>query len=109
MDFAKLFSSHAKVTVELGMGDGRLLESLAKDGSGFYLGIEVNSKSCGEAMSRIALALDNVMIISGSFEEIVPTFPEASVDRFIALLPDPAYIDDKKQDRWEPFYKTVYA
>jgi tRNA G46 methylase TrmB len=107
MDFARLFSSHPKVTVELGMGDGRLLESLAKSGSGLYVGIELSSEQCGQARSRIAL--DNVLILDGSFEEIVPSFPDASVDRFIAILPDPSYIDEKKQDRWKPFYKIVHT
>jgi tRNA G46 methylase TrmB len=105
MDFAKLFSSHPIVTVELGMGDGRLLESLAKSGSGFYLGIELSREICAQARSRIAL--DNTLILGGSFEDIVPAFPDASVDRFIAVLPDPTYIDEKKQDKWKPFYKTV--
>ncbi|HEX2558333.1 MAG TPA: methyltransferase domain-containing protein [Nitrososphaera sp.] len=107
MDFAKVFSSHPKVTVELGMGDGRLLESLAKNDSGLYVGIELNSEQCGQARSRIAL--DNVLILDGSFEDIVPAFPDTSVDRFVAVLPDPAYIDEKKQDRWKPFYKVVNA
>ncbi len=107
MDFAKLFSSYPKVTVELGMGDGRLLESLAKSDSGLYVGIEINSEQCVQARSRISL--DNVVIIDGSFEDVVPAFPNASIDRFIAVLPDPAYIDEKKQDRWKPFYKMVHA
>jgi tRNA G46 methylase TrmB len=107
MDFAKLFSSYPKVTVELGMGDGRLLESLAKSGSGLYVGIEISSEQCAQARSRISL--DNVMILDGSFEDVVPAFPDASVDRFVAVLPDPSYIDEKKQDLWKPFYKTVHA
>lgn len=107
MDFARLFSSHPKVAVELGMGDGRLLESLAKNDSGLYVGIELSSEQCGQARSRIAL--DNVLILDGSFEDIVPAFPDASVGRFVAVLPDPTYIDEKKQDRWKPFYKMVHA
>jgi tRNA G46 methylase TrmB len=107
MDFACPFSSYPKVTVELGMGDGRLLESLAKSGSGLFVGIELSSEQYKQASSRITL--DNVLILNGSFEEIVSSFPDASVDRFIAVLPDPEYVDEKKQDRWKPFYKTVHA
>lgn len=108
MDFAELFSSHPKVTVELGMGDGRLLESLAKNDAGsLYVGIELNKEQCEQAKSRIAL--DNILILQGSFEEIVPAFPDSSVDRFITALPDSAYIDEKKQDVWKPFYKAVHA
>jgi tRNA G46 methylase TrmB len=102
------FSSWPRVIVELGMGDGRLLESLAKhDSNSLYVGIELDDGQCRQAQSRIALA--NVGILSGSFEDIVPTFPDYSVDRFIAVLPDPGFIDEKKQDRWKPFYKAVYS
>lgn len=102
------FSSWPRVIVELGMGDGRVIESLAKrDSSSLYVGIELDSDQCRRAQSRIALA--NVVILSGSFEDIVPTFPDGSVDRFIAVLPDPGFIDEKKHGRWEPFYKTVYS
>jgi tRNA G46 methylase TrmB len=100
--------SFPSVVVELGMGDGRLLESLAeRDGRSFHVGIELDNALCLEAESRITLA--NVAIISGSFEDIVPTFPDESVDCFIAVLPDAAFIDEKKQDRWKPFYKIVYS
>lgn len=90
------------------MGNGKLLESLAKRDSGsLYVGIELDSDQCMQAKSRIAL--DNAVILSGSFEEIVLTFPNESVDRFIAVLPDPGLIDEKKQDRWMPFYRVVYS
>ena len=103
----KLFS-YPKVIVELGMGDGRLLESLAKrDANSLYVGIELDKEQCAHARARIALA--NVAIMSESFEDIVPTFPDWSVDRFIAVLPDPAFIDEKGESRWKPFYKTAHA
>jgi tRNA G46 methylase TrmB len=90
------------------MGDGRVLESLAKhDSRSLYVGIELDNEQCRQAQSRVAL--DNVVILNGSFEDIVPTFPDCSVDRFIAMLPDPAFIDEKKQVMWEPFYRTVYS
>lgn len=102
------FSSWPRVIVELGMGDGRLLESMAKrDTSSLHVGIELNGEQCKRAQSKIALA--NVEILSGSFEDVVPSFPNESVDRFIMVLPDPRYIDEKKQDMWKPFYNTVFA
>lgn len=102
------FFSWPKVIVELGMGDGRLLESLARnDTNSLYLGIELDTELCRQAESRAAFA--NMKILEGSFEDIVPTFPDGSVDRFIAVLPDPRYIDENKQDRWKPFYKTARA
>jgi tRNA G46 methylase TrmB len=101
-------ASHPRVVVELGMGDGRLLENLAKsDASSLCIGIEIDREQCRQAVSRIAL--DNVSILSGSFEEIVPKFPDRSVDQFVAVLPDPAFIDEKNEDRWKPFYRIVYS
>ena len=103
----RLFA-HPKVIVELGMGDGRLLASLAEhDTNSFYVGIEIDKKQCDQARASADLA--NVEIMSGSFEDILPTFPDGSVDRFIAVLPDPAFIDEKRQDKWRPLYKTVHA
>ena len=97
-----------RVIVELGMGDGRLLESLARrDGNSLYVGIELDSDQCRQAQSRTALC--NIVILNGSIEDIVPTFPDGSVDRFIAVLPDPVFIDEKKHGRWEPFYRVVYS
>jgi tRNA G46 methylase TrmB len=101
-------ASYPKVIVELGMGDGRLLEALAKrDGNSLYVGIELDSEQCKQAQSRIALS--NVIILSGPFEDIIPMFPERSVDHFIAVLPDPEFIDEKKEGRWKPFYRQVYS
>lgn len=101
------FFSWPRVIVELGMGDGRVLESMAEhDSISLYVGIELDDNQCRQARSRIALA--NVKIWSGSFEDIVPTFPERSVDCFIVVLPDPGYIDEKKQEAWKPFYRTLF-
>src|SRR5919197_52154 len=99
-------ASYPRVVVELGMGDGRLLEALAmRDSSSLYVGIELDDEQCKQAQLRIALS--NVVILSGSFEDVVPALPNGSVDRFIAVLPDPKFIDEKKEDIWKPFYKTV--
>lgn len=97
-----------RVVVELGMGDGRLLESLAKrDDNTLHIGIELDAGQCDRARSRIVQ--DNVLILNGSFVDMLPAFPNSSVDRFLAVLPDPAYIDEKKAREWEPFYRTVYS
>src|SRR5919202_1944150 len=95
---AKPFSSlYPKVTVELGVGDGRLLESLAKRNSNsLFIGIELDSNQYREAQSRISLS--NVVIINSSFEDIVPRFLDESIDQFISVLPDPAFIDNKRQE-----------
>ena len=101
-------TSYPRVIVELGMGDGRLLENLAKhDSSSLNIGIELDREQCRQAESRIAL--DNVTILSGSFEDIVPKLPDWSVDRFLAVLPDPVFIDEKDEARWKPFYRIIYS
>lgn len=90
------------------MGDGILLEILAKhDGNSIYIGIERDNEQCGQARSRIALS--NVIIMNSSFEDIVPTFLDESIDQFIAVLPDPALIDEKSEERWKPFYRSAYS
>jgi tRNA G46 methylase TrmB len=89
------------------MGDGRLLETLAKhDRNSIYIGIELNNEQCVQARSRITLS--NIIILNRSFEELVPTFLDESIDQFIAVLPDPAFIDKKRQEQWKPLYKSVY-
>lgn len=99
---------HTRTIVELGMGDGQVLEALAlKDPETVYIGIDIDRQQCEQAKSRIKL--QNVFIVSGSFEDIVSKFPDESIDGFIAVLPDPAFIDEKKEQSWSPFYKTVYA
>ena len=109
MDFGKLLSSYSRIIVELGMGDGKLLENLAKvDPVSLYLGIELKSQLCDQARSRIALD-NNLLIMNGSFEKVIREFPDASVDRFICVLPDPAYIDEKRQQKWVPFYRLVHV
>ena len=109
MDFGKLFSSYSRIIVELGMGNGKLLESLAKDDAcSLYLGIELKSELCDQARSRITVD-NNLQIMNGSFEEVILDFPDASVDRFMCVLPDPVYIDEKRQQEWAPLYRTVHA
>ena len=44
--------------------------------------------------------------MNGSFEDIVPTFLDESIDQFIAVA-DPALIDEKSEERWKPFYRSV--
>lgn len=89
------------------MGDGTLLETLAKqDRKSVYIGIELDNEQCVQARSRITLS--NIIITNRSFEDLVPTFLDESIDQFIAVLPDPAFIDEKSEEQWKPFYKSVY-
>ena len=96
-----------RLIVELGTGDGTLLETLAKqDCNSIYIGIELNREQCMQARSRIILS--NVIIVNKSFEDLVPTFQDESIDQFIAVLPDPLFIDEKREEQWKLFYKSVY-
>lgn len=101
-----VLARYPRVIVELGMGDGRLLEALAKtDKESLYLGIEIDSEQCAQARSRISA--ENVLIAHGSFEEIIPSIPDDSVDLFISILPDPAFIDEARSEAWRNFYAQV--
>ncbi len=104
-------SSH--VIVELGSGDGRILENLAKSDNNYhtnshlYIGIELDSTQYEDSKRRISL--NNVKLLNGSFEDIIPIFPDNYLDLVIAVLPDPNFIDKTKQYKWEPLYKTIYS
>lgn len=108
----KSFSSStpSKVVVEIGMGDGRLLEKLVKcDGNihSTYIGIELDKQQYENAKRRINFV--NTILLNGSFEDILPTFPDDFFDLVIAVLPDPDFIDNLQQWKWESFYKVVYS
>ena len=102
----------SKVIVELGSGDGYILEKLAKSDnnhthSSIYIGIELDRKQYKDSIRRINLT--NVKLLNGSFEDIIPIFPDDYLDLVIAVLPDPDFIDKTKQYKWKPFYKVVYS
>lgn len=100
-------AQYPAVIVELGMGDGRQLESMAReDGRALYIGIEIDREQCEHVHSDNSA--QNVRVLNGSFELLVPTFPDRSIDRFISILPDPAYIDQSKYDNWNHFYRQLY-
>jgi Putative methyltransferase len=100
--------------VEIGMGDGRLLEQLAnndcRDDRGrsiTYIGIEIDKEQYECAKSRIKLG--NVKLINGSFKDILPRFPDWSIDKIITVLPDPTFIDPVKQHEWIILYRAVFS
>src|SRR5687767_3672570 len=98
---------YPKIVVELGMGDGKLIESLAKkDRHSLYVGIEIDKSQFLQAQSLVSA--DNVALFNGSFDQLVPTLPDDCVDLFLAVLPDPAFIDPSKQKSWMEFYKQVF-
>jgi tRNA G46 methylase TrmB len=104
---AEKLAAFPRVAIELGMGDGRLLERLAKsDPLCLHIGVELDVEQCTNARSR--LALDNALVVNRSFEELIPELADGSVDRFVAILPDPEYIDEGRSDMWKPLYALAY-
>ncbi|MGB7956948.1 MAG: hypothetical protein WCF23_23485 [Candidatus Nitrosopolaris sp.] len=110
--------SPSKVIIEFGMDDGRLLKKLIEQdhdikldtntSSVTYIGIEVDRKRF-EVAESLMKNDKNVILLNASFEEILPMFPDGSIDQILDVLPDPAYIDRPNQNRWQSFYKVVYA
>jgi tRNA G46 methylase TrmB len=110
--------SPSKVIIEFGMDDGRLLKKLIEQDHDIkldtntstvtYIGIEVDRKQF-EAAESLMKNDKNVILLNSSFEEIIPMFPDGSIDQILDVLPDPAYIDRPNQASWQSFYKVVYA
>ena len=115
---APSFSSESqKVIVELGMGNGRLLkkllevnkntsQSVINEKKPIYVGIEVNTSEYNKAKSLLQ-DFTNVILINGSFEQLINDFSDRSIDEIISVLPDPAFIDIKNQDQWQKFYRIM--
>ena len=104
------YSNYSKVIVELGIGNGQLLEKIAgddRDVHTIYIGVEINANLYDMAKSRIGLS--NVILIKGSYEAVIATFPDNSIDKVISILPSPQFIDQSKQDIWESFYKCLFT
>lgn len=110
-------SESLKLTVELGMGNGRLLKKLletdkesdreaAKGKSQIYVGIELD-RSNYERARNLLKDYANVRLVNGSFEVLINDFSDCSIDEIISVLPDPKFIDIQSQDIWNKFYRTV--
>ena len=98
-----------KIIVELGMGDGKLLNLLSNSKHNFdcyFIGIEKKEENFNIAKKNIKSP--NVMLLNYSFETILPLFNDESVHKVILVLPDPKYIDKTYRYEWELFYKTIY-
>ena len=102
-------STFDKVVVELGMGDGQLLDQIMEYRNSpktCYVGIEVDSKQIQTAHHK--LKGKNIYLINDSFEKIIPFFPNNYVDEFIFVLPPPNYIDKNMVGQWTSLYQNVY-
>ncbi len=96
-----------RTVVELGCGDGVLLHRLSKKyKNSFLIGIELDKEKFQNCLQLINA--ENVKLINDSFLSIVPFFENNSIEKFIAILPDPKFIDLKKQETWQKFYSQIF-
>ncbi len=98
-----------RVVVELGIGDGRLLEKVVRDRKSTqtcYVGIEIDAKQIQIAHER--LREKNVSLVNESFEKVISCFPDNYVDEFIFVLPPPEYIDKSMGSQWSSFYREIF-
>jgi hypothetical protein len=97
-----------KVVVELGIGDGQLLEKVVRDRKSTqtcYVGIEIDAKQI--QLARDKLREKNVYLVNESFEKVFSCFPDNYVDEFIFVLPPPEYIDKSMESQWSSFYLDI--
>lgn len=109
----------SSVIVELGMGDGELLKLMVENDCDItirpnkktprYFGIELDKEAFGVAKSLIKDGNRDILLLNGSFEHILPNFPDNSIDQILEVLPDPDFIDNAYQSRWKLFYEIVYS
>ncbi|HEY7228635.1 MAG TPA: hypothetical protein VH481_10985 [Nitrososphaeraceae archaeon] len=102
-------STYDKVIVELGMGDGQLLNEIIEyrnRPNTCYVGIEIDAKQIQKAHDR--LMGKNIYLINDSFENVLSFFPDNFVDEFIFVLPSPNYIDRNSESQWTLLYQSIH-
>jgi hypothetical protein len=115
--FPFCYSESQKIIVELGIGNGQLLKKLLEvnkdtrpsainEKTSLYVGIEVNSSEYNKAKLSLQ-SFTNVILINGSFEQLINDFPDGSIDEIISILPHPDFMDVEKQDHWQKFYRIM--
>ncbi len=104
----KSHDNYDKIIVELGSGDGKLLNNLGNlyDGDSVLLiGIEKDHSqyitSCKEIRNK------NIQFINEPFESVLTNFNDNSLDTVLSVLPHPEYIDKANLKIWFPIYKTI--
>jgi tRNA G46 methylase TrmB len=116
LDFA--LKNSGRLIVEFGMGDGVLLKKLVEYDYDIklipnmatvtYVGIEINKNEFKIAKSRMSNH-KNVILLNAPLEEIMPLFPNTSIDQILSVLPDPNYVDKSKESQWKSFYETCFS
>lgn len=106
-----------RIILELGCGDGLLLGKLLEaeqtgdtiqinSRNSFYIGIECDNLKYNKARSVVE-RFSNVKLMNGSFEVLIHEFSDCSIDKIISVLPDPEFIDIRRQHRWKEFYRVL--
>jgi phospholipid N-methyltransferase len=110
-NIAKFFDNYNKIIIEIGSGDGRLLNNLVNlydKNKVLFIGIEIDrtqySNSCNSVFSK---ENKNLQFINEPFEKALENFYDNSIDTVISVLPHPTYIDKINQETWIPIYKTI--
>ena len=87
----EIFGNDAPIRLEIGMGKGRFLMTLAKENPGInYLGIEKYSSVLLRALQKMeAEPLPNIRFIRMDAEELCDVFAEEEVDRIYLNFSDP--------------------
>lgn len=101
-------STFDKVVVELGIGDGQLLNKIIKyekSPNTCYVGIEIDPNQIQKARDK--LRGENVCLINESFEKVLSYFPDNYVDQVIFVLPPPSYIDKSMESEWILLYQNI--
>ena len=102
-------STFDKVVIELGIGDGQLLDGVINyenSPNTCYVGIEIDAAQIQKARDR--MTGKNIFLINESIEKVIPLLPDNCVHHFIFVLPPPKYIDRKMESQWTLLYQKIY-
>jgi tRNA (guanine-N7-)-methyltransferase len=90
LNFAAVFGNSMPVYVDIGFGKGRVQVEQLLGPSFNYLGLEKRKKHVTFVAERLQRhGIENVRLISGYAEEVLPKFVSHSVSRYSILFPDP--------------------
>ena len=104
-----LLSAFDKVVIEIGCGDGQLLEGVINyenSPNTCYVGVEIDAVQIQKARDR--MTGKNIFLINESIEKVIPLLPDNYVDQFILVLPPPKYIDREMESKWTLLYQKIY-
>jgi tRNA (guanine-N7-)-methyltransferase len=107
-----LFGNQRRLEVEIGMGTGETLVSLAGANPGAnYLGIEVSHRAAAFAAALAAeTQLDNVRILRANFMLLKPFLAAGSWERVTLHFPDPVHKrSDLKRSLFTPAFLDSMA